>query len=651
VAFVRDRMMIVGRDVELRARLARLLKAGGYRVEIAESASHARRIGFAGIALAIVAPDGANPEERGPLQELRTEIGNVLLVAAPGAKRDPNSDLLDVTDETGLLARVAEALAPAREADTAEPTLQFAGYRLDLGGHSLLNPADREIPLTHSEFSLLRALALRAGRVLSREQLLQVLAGREAEAYDRSIDMQIVRLRRKIEPDPKHPTLIVTVPGSGYKFAAQVGHAKALVPEPETAAAPLALPPRPRLSVAVLPFLNLSQDPSLDYVADGIVDNLLTDLSQALPGSFVISRSTAFTYKGRHVPIRQIGEELQVRYVLEGSVRADMARLRVNAQLIDALTEEHLWMERFDKERCDILQVQDEIVARLSRSVGVAMVRREGTRGRSEEGEREDTVDLVMRGNAVATDLSRKERAAEAVALFKRALELDPENVDAMVGIASTRIYQILNLYKTVGRDALLAEAEALIARAMGLATDHVGVMKARAVLLRARGRFADAIIADMSVVALNPGDPAAYRELGLNNLYLGQHQEAVDWFRRADSVAPRDRVRWTWLQGLGRALIHLGKDAEAVETFRLVVHGNPHLSRDRAFLAAAEALVGNTERAKLHLAEYNELDPGMTIRRFAEERSSVPTGAVSATYLRGFERILEGLRRAGMPE
>jgi TolB-like protein len=145
---------------------------------------------------------------------------------------------------------------------------------------------------------------------------------------------------------------------------------------------------RPRLSIAVLPFLNLSQDRDLDYMVDGIVDNLMTDLSRALPGSLVISRSTVFTYKGRHVPIRQIGEELRVCYVLEGSVLADAVRLRVNAQLIDARTDEHLWAERFDKERRGILEMQDEIVARLVRSVGVEMVRNEGRRSRSRGGGR-----------------------------------------------------------------------------------------------------------------------------------------------------------------------------------------------------------------------------------------------------------------------
>jgi TolB-like protein/cytochrome c-type biogenesis protein CcmH/NrfG len=409
-------------------------------------------------------------------------------------------------------------------------------------------------------------------------------------------------------------------------------------------------PGRRRLSVVVLPFLNLSQDPSLDYLVDGVVDNLLTDLSRALPGSFVVSRSTSFTYKGRQVSARQVGEELHVRYVLEGSVLANADHVRVNAQLVDAETDEHLWADRFDKERRDILEVQDEIVARLTRTVGVEMVRNEGRR-RSRAGETDDVVDLVMRGNALTTEPDLKEHVADAVALFKRALELDPDNADAMIGIAATRIFQVVNLYQIDGRESLLDEAEALISHAMGLAGDHIGVMKARAMLLRARGRFADAIIADMSVVALNPGEPTAYRELGLNNLYLGRPQEAVDWFRRADRIAPRDRERWTWLQGLGRALMQLGQDAEAAEALRLTLHGNPNYVRGRAFLAAAEALAGDIDRAKVHLDKLAELDPGMTIRRFAEERNSVPLDAVDQAYLRGNERMLEGLRRAGMSE
>jgi TolB-like protein/Flp pilus assembly protein TadD len=405
------------------------------------------------------------------------------------------------------------------------------------------------------------------------------------------------------------------------------------------------------LSIVVLPFLNLSRDAEIGYLVDGIVDNLMTDLSRALPGSFVVSRSTAFTYKGRQIPVRQIGEELQVRYVLEGSVLADAARVRVNAQLIDAQTDEHLWAERFDKERNDVLQVEDEIVARLSRSVGIEMVRSEAERSRLIDADGVDAIDLVMRGRALANDIRQRENASQAVSLFQRALGLDPENVDAMVGIATTCIYQLLNQYRTEERNRLLDEADGLISRAFALAPDHVGVLKARAVLLRARGRFDESVVATRAVIERNPGEPTAYREMGLNKLYLGLTMEASEWFRRADCVAPRDPMRWTWLQGLGRALMQLGQDEEAAAVLRLMMDSNPGWPRGKALLAACEALLGNVERAKQHLAECVEYDPGITISRFADERAPVPLADTSPIYRRENARILEGLRRAGMPD
>jgi predicted ATPase/TolB-like protein/Tfp pilus assembly protein PilF len=406
---------------------------------------------------------------------------------------------------------------------------------------------------------------------------------------------------------------------------------------------------RTRLSIVILPFLNLSQDPSVDYLVDGIVDSLITDLSRALPGSFVISRSTAFTYKDRQVATRQVGEELGVRYVLEGSVRVEPNRVRVNVQLIEALTDEHLWAERFDKERKDILEVQDEIVARLSRSIGIEMVRTEAAReSASNSG---DAVDLILRARAQTNDIKRRENAARAVELFRQALEFEPDNVDALVGVAMMCTYQVLNLYRVDERDSLLEEAEGLLSRAAALAPDHTGVLKARALFLRARGRFADAVAATSTVIDRNPGEPFSYKEIGLNKLYLGETQEAAEWFRRADAIAPRDPDRWMWLQGLGRALMQLGQDAEAVDVLSQAMDSNPSYLRGKAWLAAAEALAGDVERAGLHLADYIALEPQMTVRRFAAERSSVPLDAVSLAYRRESERILEGLRHAGMPE
>jgi TolB-like protein/Tfp pilus assembly protein PilF len=415
-------------------------------------------------------------------------------------------------------------------------------------------------------------------------------------------------------------------------------------------AATVPSPTRPRLSIAVLPFLNLSQEADADYLVDGIVDSLITDLSTCLPGSLVISRSTAFTYKGRAVPIRQVGEELGVRYVLEGSVRADLQRIRVNVQLVDAATDEPLWGERFDKERKELLQVQEEIVGRLSRSVGIELVRTEAARRRDSVGE-VDAADLVMRARALLNDVGRKKNATEALDLFRRALELDPNCIDAMIGIALVRIYQVINLYRLVGREVLLDEADDMISLATSLAPHHHAMLKARALLLRARGHFHEAVVATESLIARNPADPTAHKEMGLNKLYLGQTREAVEWFRRADAIAPHDPERWTWLQGLGRALMQLGDAAGAVDALSQALDSNPDYVRGRAMLAAAEALTGNIRTARRYLAEYAAFEPDMTVRRFAEQRSSVPSGAVSRVYRQESERILDGLRRAGMPD
>jgi TolB-like protein/Flp pilus assembly protein TadD len=389
---------------------------------------------------------------------------------------------------------------------------------------------------------------------------------------------------------------------------------------------------RPHLSIVVLPFLNLSGDASADYLVDGIVDSLITDLSTWLTGSFVISRSTAFTYKGRAVPVRQVGEELGVRYVLEGSVLLSPDRVRINVQLIDATTDEHLWAERFDKERQEILRVQDEIVARLTRSVGLNLIRDEGSRRR---GDRSgwDAIDLVMRARALVSAGAAEKQTAEAIDLFQQALEHDPGCVDAMVHIALARIYQVIDLYGLGAKNALLDEAETLIADAAARAPEHQIMLKARGLLLRARGRFAEAITASETLVACNPAEPTAYKEIGLNKLYLGATREAAEWFRRADAIAPRDPERWTWLQGLGRALMQLGHDAAAVDALGRALDNKPGYPRGKALLAAAEALTGDLQSARLHLAEYLALEPDMTVKRFAEQPWYVPPDAVSPTF------------------
>jgi len=195
-------------------------------------------------------------------------------------------------------------------------------------------------------------------------------------------------------------------------------------------------------------------------------------------------------------------------------------------------------------------------------------------------------------------------------------------------------------------REELLDEAEATICRACSLEADRLGVLKAPSALLRARGRFSEAAVTAATVIARNPGEPTAYRELGLNKLYLGHAEAAVEWFRRTDRVAPRDAHRWTWLQGLGRALMQLGRNQEAVDVLQETLASNPSFNHGRALLAAAEALAGLLAEATEARDAALRLAPHFTIAKFRAQLVSN-----NPAYLAQRERLYEGLRAAGVPE
>src|SRR5258707_3184643 len=192
-----------------------------------------------------------------------------------------------------------------------------------------------------------------------------------------------------------------------------------------------------RLSIVVLPFANLGGDPEQDYFVDGITENLTTDLSR-ISGSFVIARNTAFSFKGKMQDVRQIGRELNVRYVLEGSVQRSGKRLRVNAQLIDAETGNHLWAERFDKPITDLFDMQDEIVSRLANTLNTQLIAAEARR--AERSLHPDAMDLYFQGMAWFNKGPTPEYMAQAGGFFERALALDPKNIEALVGTARVNV-------------------------------------------------------------------------------------------------------------------------------------------------------------------------------------------------------------------
>ena len=408
--------------------------------------------------------------------------------------------------------------------------------------------------------------------------------------------------------------------------------------------------PAPSLSIVVLPFVNLSGDAAQEYFADGITDSLTTDLSRAMPGSFVVARATAFTYKGKAIDARQIGRELNVRYVLEGSALLERDQIRVNTRLADAQMGNEVWAERFDAARSGILQVQDEIVGRLSRSIGLQVINLEARRSERERPGSTEAIDLVLRGEAVVNRPASAPTMIAARDLFERALKLQPDNVDALAGAATTYVFEVLNGYYPTDNEARLQRAEPLLARALALDDRHLVAMKTRAALLRAQGKFDDAITAAQAVIAQNPGEPWAYKEVGLSTMYLGRTADALEWFDKAERFGPRDPGRWTWLASKGQALILLGRDAEAIASLRAALEANPNAAGEYAVLAAAYALAGRSEEARAALRRFESVSPRVTVGNF-RNLSPVPLQLTGASYRQQRERLEDGLRKAGMPD
>ena len=298
-----------------------------------------------------------------------------------------------------------------------------------------------------------------------------------------SLDVGQPAQAKPIKPGvPKRPSavlvagiaaFIVIVSGAGYFLSAN--RTATVVPTVATPAEAA------RLSIVVLPFTNLSNDPNQDYFVDGITENLTTDLSR-IHNSFVIARNTAFSFKGKNVDAREIGRQLGVRYVLEGSVQRDQNRVRVNAQLIDAGSGAHLWADRFEEDVADLFKLQDEVVARLANSLGYELVRTEAEKDARSKSP--DAVDLAMRGWALVWQEQQQQRTKEnnnaAEALFEQALKIDPNETDALAGDAYAYMLEYTRGWATAGTDyeaKILGQAD----RAIALAPDNMWAQRARA--------------------------------------------------------------------------------------------------------------------------------------------------------------------------
>jgi adenylate cyclase len=407
--------------------------------------------------------------------------------------------------------------------------------------------------------------------------------------------------------------------------------AKALAP---VASNPTTPAESKHLSIVVLPFANLSNDPSQDYFADGLTENLTTDLSR-LSGSFVIARNTAFAFKGKNVDTREIGKELGVRYVLEGSVQRDAGRIRVNAQLIDAESGKHIWAERFDKPLADLFKMQDEIVSRLANQLGAELTSAEAHR--AERASSPDSMDLFFRGLSSLNKGINVENMAQARGYFERALAADPGNVDALLGVGRVD-YSVGGAYLSDDRDARLAAGEATIAKVLSQRPNDALAHEIMGGILIQTKRSDQGIPELERALALNPNLATAQGDIGLAKIFVGHPEETGAHEDEALRLSPRDSFAWLWLHFAGAAKMNLGANDEAVALFRRSIEDNRANPLTHFFLAAALAKQGKLEEARSETKAGLALDPGFSIRRFRNGNQSA-------------EDLLNAMRDAGVPE
>jgi len=400
----------------------------------------------------------------------------------------------------------------------------------------------------------------------------------------------------------------------------------------------------PRLSIVVLPFSNLSGDPSQDYFADGITEDLTSDLSR-IAGSFVISRNTAFTLKGKAVDARQIGRELGVRYVLEGSVRRMGGTVRVNAQLIDAGTGAHLWVEQMDVDQ-SALALQDNfgIANRLARMLSVELVNAEGRRVQRTD---PDAMDLTMRGWSVLNGGPNKEDVQRAVGLFEDALRIDPENSQARVGLAQALTSVYRNRWDPEPA-RVLARADEAATRAIAAAPNYAHAHYVKAEVLGLSNRFDAALAAYDRAIALDRNHAAAYVGRARNLNVIGRAAEALAPVEKAIRLSPRDPELYVWYFVLCHANTHLARDTQAIEWCLKSLATGKTFYFAYVDLASAYAWRGQSAEAAAAVVELLKLRPGFTVQTLAQEGSGTSD---HPAFRKEFQRIVEGARKAGLPE
>jgi TolB-like protein/Flp pilus assembly protein TadD len=401
----------------------------------------------------------------------------------------------------------------------------------------------------------------------------------------------------------------------------------------------------PRLSLVVLPFANLNNDPEQDYFADGIATDLTTDIGQ-MPGAFVIGRGTAFTYKNKQVDLKTLGKDLGIRWAVQGAVQRAGDQVRLNVSLVDLSTGRDVWSDRFDGDRTNLALLQEQVTARLARSLNVQLVEAESRRSQIDQSANPDAVDLSMRGWAKVYEPGAKLTNAQAKDLFDSALRLDPGNIDAMLGKAWCIALAILNGWSaSVAEDKVIATklVDQVLAKRPASANAHI--TKGHILLY---GNPEGALLEYDAALEIDPNSPAAYASKGIALVTAGRAREGVSPLQIALRLSPKDPAASNWHFFLCHAHVHVHQYDEAVEECRRSINLNKLNWFPYVDLVSVYAVKGQLDMAQQKLAELEAIRPNFSVQWYRQTgyaRSSNPQ------FRRELDDILDGLRKAGVRE
>jgi TolB-like protein/DNA-binding winged helix-turn-helix (wHTH) protein len=563
---------------------------------------------------------------------------------------------------------------------------QFLGYTLDVS-RGCLRADDREIEVRPKSFDVLRYLVENAGRLIPKDELVSA-AWPDVVVTDDALTRCISEIRAALNDHEQQ--IIKTVHRRGYLFAAPVSRLAVEANKAESVAAlsparldgsvdpvatgrtnplgsgigrrwlvfvcamsvlvaiaatvlhqrasgDLPLPDRP--SIAVLPFANLSGDSKQDYFVDGMSEELITALSK-FSQLFVIARHSAFSYRDKRPDAKQIGHDLGVRYLLQGSVRRDQARLRITAQLVDAQTGRYVWAERYDRSTTDVFAVQDELTERIVTTLVANIERVTIESARRKAPESLNAYELFLQGRELMRTATRENTLA-AERLLKKATALDPGFAPPFAQLAFAQYLAVALQWDPPRRQAQLEKGFAYARRALAVAPSLPFANLVLGDLYMRAHEYDNAVLWARKAIELNPGDAESYA--GLANIYtfIGRSAEAVPLMQIALRHDPVHPPLYDFY--LGRAYVFSGEYEKAVAPLRSCTRSTPDFWPCPTYLSVALAHIGRREDAHIALESSRRLHAMNSIRDYVGQSDFRPDAQ--------FDRVLDGLRKAGLPD